>query len=336
MASLTLFELKKRNNIEIFLNKIYTGQPFQLTPEKQTELDRENVILKKTQELIDSLNKITKSSSFSEDKNILTKKACISFLLLETVDGLQIPSGALQKTWEFGSKTSSMVYAKETKHRKQLASSLRLATVFGLKPVSISIKTVSGKTFSYEGVTSVVSPESIAGRLPKADFHFLGKDNAVLFKVSHKDGRKPKDFRQWSGIKDFCDHAEIKRFGQDLKSFLETQQTCVDTKIFPPTFSVAREIVDPNLKKLAIFGNESDSADFLFQGECFFTKVGDFHFEVSSNIILHKEDDLGLLPEGYQPVVLARRGDLKRGAFGIKACRSFIYPKAGRKIHKLI
>jgi len=332
MASLTIHELRKRNNLDVLLKKIQTSQHFELTKEKQTELGKENVVVKPNPDLIERLTK----ASLNPDVSIYEILGCHvhnKCLLLETETGT-ITSGALQKTWEFGSKTPEMVYSKETKEQKNIQAALRKTTVFGLKPVTLLVKTTTNNLYRYKDVFSLRMPTATKGELGKADFEFLDKDGNVLFRVSHKDGRRPRHFRQWSGLRDFKDHPEVKQFGIDLKQFLTKDNPGLPIGVFPTRLSVGKEIKDEELKKLAIFGNKE--VDFLIQGECGFIKSNDFEFIMSAPLILAAQESLDALPEGYQPVFLARRGDLKRGAFGIKGCRGMIYPRSGRKFHNFL
>lgn len=315
MAGLTLCELKKRNNHELFLDKIKTGQKFELTNKKKAELKLERVSIDKALlpnlEVLDSTNPIIKNKK----------------LLLRTPEGMPISSGALKKTKEFGGMTPEMIYQKEIKQQKSIEVLLKKITVFGLKPITLRLKTSLGNIYKFEQVFSIKASEVIGGQHKKTDFEFINKDGTTVFSISHKYGNKAKHFRQWSGLRDFHGHTEVAAFGKDLKDYM-TQNA---HEIFPPMFSVGREIKDPNLKKLAIFGN--NEVDFMVQGECIFTKLGDFEFQLEASLVLARNESLETLPETHKPILLARRGDLKRGAFGIKGCRGMIYPQAGRKIH---
>lgn len=333
MASLTISELRKRNNFGILLKKIQGQQALELIKEKQVQLGREAVLIKQSETLIAGLEKLSQDPDDSVVLGELVKNKC---LMLETVDGEHITSGALQKTWEFGSKTSEMVYEKESREQKNIQKVLRNLSVFGLKPVTLVVTTLGGRTYTYENIVGVQNANKVnVGNFKKADFEFVDVNCNVIFNASHKYGKRPRHFRQWSGLKNFHEHPEVKQFGEDLKVALENEVIeTLKTKVFPQTLSFGREIQDPNLKKLAIFGNE---VDFLIQGRCeFIPTETPSVFELKASMILSKEDDISFLPDSYQPIILARRGDLRRGTFGIKGCRGMVYPKRGRAIHRLI
>lgn len=337
MASLTISELRKRNNFEIFLKKISTRQPLELIKEKQEQLGVETVVIKSTPELSALLEKLVENPEIQLDDNIenVIKNRC---LLLESEAGHILTSGALQKTWEFGSRTSAMVYEKESREQKNIQKNLKTMTVFGLRPISLTLVSLGGKTFRFDNVVTVRNANKAnKGIFSKADFEFVDAEGNLIFNASHKFGKRPRHFRQWSGLKNFHDHPEVKQFGEDLKLAIEKDLTdTLAAKVFPKTLSYARAITDDTLKKMAIFGEGDEQVDFLIQGRCEFVQLDTFSFQMKAPIILAPDDDLNLLPEGYHPVILARRGDLKRGTFGIKGCRGMIYPKKGRAIHRFI
>lgn len=327
MTGLTLHQLSKRNNYEIFLNKIKNGSSFELTAKKQKEFGINSVVILATEELIFALEKMIK-----EPQKIchLAKFVKNKTLFLQTTSGIKITSGALEKTSEFGGKTTEIVYNKEEKHHKNIQTALKKITVFGLRPITLHVRCTSGQRFEYKSIYSVTIPE-FKGEKGKVDFIFLDKDRNKSFSVSHKDGKKAKHFRQWSGIKSFYFHKEIFDFGEDLKKYIENNKENISkTKII--TFG--RDIIDENLKKMAIFGN--DEVDFLIQGNCEFIKLSDIEFELVAPLIIHKSESISLLPEEYQPILIGILGNTWRNAFGIKGCRGMIYPKSGRKIHKYI
>jgi len=336
MASLTISELRKRNNFEILLKKIQEGQPLELIKEKQVQLGVEAVIIKESPELISGLQQLAEDPEDCLETVFgdLVKNKC---LLLETTIGTHITSGALQKTWEFGSLTSAMVYEKENREQKNIQKNLKQLTVFGLKPITLVIRSLGGHTYTFENVAAVKNANKMTkGCFGKADFDFVDLDGNVIFNASHKFGKRPRHFRQWSGLKNFHEHPEVKQFGEDLKVAIEKELVeTLKTKVFPKTLSFARAIQDNNLKKQAIFGE--NEVNFVIQGRCEFVPTDmPFRFELKAGMILSPDDDLNLLADGYHPVILARRGDLKRGAFGIKGCRGMIYPKKGRAIHRFI
>jgi hypothetical protein len=73
------------------------------------------------------------------------------------------------------------------------------------------------KVYTAFNIVNVKETEKHKGNYVKSDFEFVDLDNNSIVWFSHKDGNKSSSFRQWSGIKDFENHEEIKKFAIDLK-----------------------------------------------------------------------------------------------------------------------
>lgn len=331
MAQLTVTELRKRDNFRKLLHKIRAGEPLMLIKKKQEEFQRESIVVTPEPYLLHGLAQLVENPEL-EPSSIIPELTAGNVLLLP-IGQLTIPSGALQKTWEFGSKTSEMVYEKEGREHRHLKQSLQRLTVFGMKPIRLTIKTSTDKTFVYENVLSVQTPSKIKGMSGKVDFEFIDSSGRVVARVSHKAGSKARHFRQWSGIREFKEHPEVLKFGEDLHEYMKSSHP--ESSVFPTSLCLARRIQDETLKKQAIYGD--GNVDFLIQGKCDFQQMEN-RFEVclTANLILSKDESVDILPESYEPVLIVRRGDLQRGSFGIKGCRGVIYPAHGRKIHAFI
>lgn len=332
MAQLTVTELRKRDNFRKLLNKIRAGEPLMLTRKKQEELRCESVVVTPEPYLLVGLSKLVDDPEL-EPSAVIPELTAGNVLLLP-IGAETIPSGALQKTWEFGSKTTEMVYEKEGREHRHLKESLKRLTVFGMKPIRLTIKTSTDKTFVYDNVLSVQTASRVNGISQKADFEFINSRGVVVARVSHKFGTRARDFRQWSGIKEFWGHPEVEEFGKDLNAYIKESHP--DANVFPSALCLARHIQDDDLKRQAIYGQGPSAVDFLIQGRCEFKQTDKFEACLTAPLILSKNESVDILPESYQPVILVRRGDLQRGSFGIKGCRGVIYPAHGRKIHAYI
>lgn len=330
MAQLTVTELRKRDNFQKLLTKIRNGDPFPLTQKKQSELKIDSVVITPEPYLLYGLTKLSENPEL-DPGTIIPELTNRNVLLLPIANGNVIPSGALQKTLEFGSKPTEMVYEKEGREHRHLKESLRKLTIYGVRPIRLIIKTSTNRTYTYENVHAVQTAQKINGLPPKADFEFTDKHGNVLVRVSHKHGAKASHFRQWSGIKEFRDHPEVQKFGEDLRAYMAEHYH--DVAVFPNALCLARRIQDEKLKKQAIYGS---NVDFLIQGRCEFKQTNTFEYQLTANLILSREESVDILPDDYDPVILVRRGDLQRGSYGIKGCRGVIYPANGRKIHAYI
>jgi hypothetical protein len=331
MAGLTLHELKKRNNLEIFLAKAFEGKSFEVVFDKRNTTKKDFVRLDTSSPAFEVLKKYSENPSVENTETLKILVGKKHLLKIKTTDGIEIPVGYLLKSAEFGGKASATVYGKEIWHHKVLQKRLSQATVYGIRPITLHIKTSAGKIYTYNNVTTT----KLIGSQTKADFEFFDKSGNSLFTVSHKDGNSPREFLQWSGTKQFKDHPEILQFGKDIKNYLLQTYGLSSEDEFPNRLSIGRKIEDENLKKEAIFGN--GEVDFFIQGLCEFTLVDKFEFLLTSkNPILHKTEETRFLPAGYEPVLLAKRSDHQRCSYYIKRCRGMIYPNGGRLFHVFI
>jgi len=164
---------------------------------------------------------------------------------------------------------------------------------------------------------------------PKSDFHLLdAKGNQVVW-VSHKDGTRPSDFQQWSGIsqskeREIHDHADTQKFIQDVKKLVGSA--------IPRETTLSRVIKNQRLANLAVYGNKFgdtfgiQNVTILLQGSIKLTKRKD-HYELESN---HTAVNGDIMANGYEPALMAMyKGD--RSNFGVKGARFAIQPKASRK-----
>lgn len=332
MAQLNVTELRKRNNFRILLKKVREGTPLTLTKRKQEELQRESVVITPEPYLLYGLSRLAEDPDL--DPSTIIPELTSGNMLLLPFEDTTIPSGALQKTFEFGSKSTEMVYEKEGREHRHLEASLKKLTVFGMKPIKLTIKTSTDRTFVYENVLSVQVAQKIKGVSGKSDFEFVNSSGQVIAKISHKSGTQARDFRQWSGVREFQTHPEVLKFGADIRQYMEINHP--STSVFPTALCLAKRIQDETLRRQAIYGQGEGSVDFLVQGRCEFRQTASFEVCLTANLILSKDEPVDILPESYEPVLIARRGDLQRGSFGIKGCRGVIYPAKGRKIHAYI
>lgn len=323
MASLTIKELRKRNNFSKFLTRIQNGIEFSLISSKKEEMKKESVVITPEASLLEGLQQAVLNPEV--DLSLVLPKYSFNNILLLPVDNALIPSGYLQKTIDFGGQSTEQVYQQEGKEHYNLNAALRKLTIFGVAPINLIIKTSNNQVFSFENVIKVQPAKKINGNAGKTDFEFLDKQDNVILRVSHKHGSRARHFRQWSGVKEFSDHPEVVQFGVDVKAQVG------EANLFPTALSIGRDILDEELKKKAIFG---DDVDFLIQGSCVFQRTDEaFTYILNANLILGRNEPIDILPKDYHPILLARRGDLSRNSWGIKACRGVIYPAAGRHIH---
>ena len=150
----------------------------------------------------------------------------------------------------------------------------------------------------------------------KADFVGVNSKGKPVIFISHKDGRGPKDFQQYSGLSSraggsIYDHPEVQEFRKDIAK--------KETSDFYST-AYYRDIEDTRLKQRAVFGkdygpggqNENNIGIFA-QGKPILTKTSTGCITVSFQTKIVDSTQLSQLErEGYTPTLGARRGEAYR------------------------
>ena len=169
----------------------------------------------------------------------------------------------------------------------------------------------------------------------KSDFHFIDKDGNQCLWISHKAGRHPTDFQQWSGMSDRVErtiytHNEVQAFIKDLYKLYPNN-------IMPNRESVMKPITDPKLKKMAVYGsgytgspnNEGiNNVCYVLQGNVELKPIPS-QPNVYTVEAFHKYENGDNITGDYVPVIGAvYKGD--RPNFGIDGLRAGIYPIKSR------
>lgn len=213
---------------------------------------------------------------------------------------LKVKNTFLAKCHDFGGRPTGYYLKKENLVLKSLQRQLkRLGEV---------------ELYGYKGIVDVQSTEG----QPKSDFHFLNKDGEPVIFVSHKAGKTPGSFQQYSGVDALTDHPESLNFIEDMMS----------CKFFEGAVALRRKIKCDDLKRASVYGEDFDkefgynNVNLLVQGNI---KIKDGELEA------HKIDLNPEIPSGeYEPFFYAtyRKG---RNDKGVKDCRLGIYTKEFRK-----
>jgi hypothetical protein len=307
VAKLSLKELSKRNNFYVFAKRIAIGQGFYVINNDKLVVLHPNIL----ENIIDiqDLNKYKINNS----------------IVLPTIDGEVIKLSSLYKDSEFANRTQNSTARQD-------------AEIFNLSLMMDTIKEQTEKDYvTIKIINNVYHVKSIKvlGDKSKADFCFMDLDNKRVGFVSHKYGTSPKDFQQWSGTSKrfqnlIADHPETISFISDLKNLFK--DGC------PRASTVARKIIDPELKKVAVFGNEfglkfsKDNVEAVMQGELALEPSGE-GFLLSGSHYTIPNGELPLY--GYDPVFMAvHKKD--RADHWIPNCRVTINPIGSRKIKQFI
>lgn len=305
MANLSAKEIRKYDyRPEVFIKKIKTGSPFEITGGKKVTL-----IAPKNYE------KILRSGNANQ----------LNELRFAAKNGSAYKLSDFVKTPEFGGKGEGASTAKEDAALMSLQDQIKAAKKKeGSATINIRIGTK---------VYKVADAASTPGT-PKSDFHLLDNNGQEIAWISHKDGSEPKDFQQWGGMtesgeREIYNHPETQKFIKDMQKLYPDG--------LPPATTVARKIKSSKLKNMAVYGNEyggeysRQNVTLMLQGSVKLTKSGTSYSITATHTHLNGEDMTG----GYEPVFMAiYKGD--RSNFGLKGTRVGISPLASRKIKGMV
>lgn len=306
-AALSPAELRKYDwRSDVLIRKIKEKEPVQLVNNRMVIFDMPE----------DGENKI---------RNADGKE--LSGLRFKGNDGGEYKLSDILKNKDFGGKGAGSGTAKEDVALKSLIAQIDEAkSTVGKSTIPIKI----GARF-YDVYSAASTPGT-----PKSDFHLIDIDGKEIVWISHKDGKTPKDFQQWGGLSEKKEpiinrHKESQGFINDIK----TKE--YPNNDFPRATTLAREIEDPKLKNMSIYGNDfgkqfgRQNVTLLLQGNIKLVQAGDHFILESFHTHLNGER---MSPE-FEPVFLAiYKGD--RSDFGIKGVRVVIAPRASRKITRYI
>ena len=306
MASLSMKELSKRNNFNIFTKRISIGQGFYV-------VGMDELILLDTS-ILDQIDDL-EGLRYYEEKNSV---------LLPTKNGNKIKLTSLYKDSEFSNRTQNTTIKQDLE-------------VYSLSHKLEEIKKNTGKPYVdvrvsetiYRVVTVISSPFGY-----KSDFHFMDVNGKDVLHISHKYGNSPRDFQQWSGTS--------KRFQERIFNHPETISFIAALQDIgnelPKASTIARRIKDDILKQLAIYGTDFGSefglnnVEAVLQGNLSLKNIGDCYMLIASHHGLRNP----IVPsQNYEPMFIAvHKKD--RSDHGIKNARITINPLGGRNIKQFI
>jgi len=307
MATLNPSELAKRNNFNIFLTRIRTGQDFTLS-----EANGQKVKLDKS--ILTNLSSVNQFDRFKSGRSIM----------LPTTTGQYINITQIYKDSEFSGRTQATTAQEDA---QIIRVNQQLTAIFD-KIGSEIIPLKVGNTTYQVGLC-----ESTPGT-PKCDFHFRGVGGYVGH-VSHKAGDGARAFQQWAGT---SQRSEPLIFAHpETQAFISTLQDMFPNGI-PSATTVGRRIQDEILKKMAVYGSGyggvkgENNVDVTMQGVLSVQNRGRYYELTCSG---HKLNNGDRISGSYEPVFLAvYKGD--RSDHGIKGARVIIQPVGGRNIQRYV
>jgi|GEM_PF-6944544 len=331
MATLSINELRKRDNFVKFRTKIVNKEDFCMPGDGTCY----KIGYKKTTEH----NKFIKSLFGSSSGGTLAKLE----KWYANAKGFPAYYGSKQisVTWSNIHKDSSFGGRQTTGTEKEDIQLARLIKLINeakdeIGEDSISIKF---KTKTWRGIAGA---ESTPGT-PKSDFHLTDVDgNAKVF-ISHKDGKGVKAFGQWGGItkqadgKNPADRGVISE-DKEVLDFVEAIKARFPVgSQFPKGVTLARKIKSRNLKNRAVYGpsyksgakGSIDNCDMLLQGTIDLKRVGNTKtFVISADGSEHLNGDA--MTGQAAPTLMVMFKGVNRKDFGIIGARFSIYPLGGR------
>ena len=306
MANLSIKELSKRNNFNIFTKRIAIGQGFYLVGVDELVLLDPSILSQ-----IDDLNGL----KYYETKNSI---------LLPTKNGNMVKLTNLYKDSEFSNRTQNTTVKQDLE-------------IFSLSNQLEEIKKRTNRRYAKIRVNNTVCDVVSVATSPfgyKSDFHFVDIKGTGVFHISHKHGNSPRDFQQWSGTS--------KRFQEKIFNHPEMQEfiktiTSIGNEL-PKATTMARRIKDSTLKQMAVYGIDFgqpfglNNVSAVFQGKLSFKNIGDCYMLTGSHNVINNDS---VPSDNYEPVFLAvHKKD--RSDHGIKNARITISPIGGRTIKQFI
>lgn len=297
LAPAELFKYQWR--VDIFLKKYENREPFELT-------NGQTVTFVPDQTIVKALK--------TENRSILQSTKLI------TTDSQQVALSEIKKTSEFGGKDSRFGVRLEDAEIASLNKQLD-ALRSQIKAPTIPIR-YNNKVYQVYDVVSTIGT-------PKSDFHFRDIDGRDVLWISHKAGKSPKDFQQWSGMTEAVirAHPEVNRFIKKVQDLFPKGITRATT--------VARAIKDSRLMNHSVYGIMYGSTpginnvNYCIQGAAQIVPAKNDSFTLIGSTMTHKNGDP--IYDGYAPTLMAMyKGD--RNGFGVKGARFAIQPRDSRSV----
>ena len=163
--------------------------------------------------------------------------------------------------------------------------------------------------------------------IPKSDFHFVNMDGIPITWISHKDGKYPYDFQQWSGVseKGIVDNPETQRFIKEINQKYPEG--------IPTATTIAKKINTTVIKNRSVYGRDFGkqygihNVNIVIQGDVNFQKNGT-NYTIMANKVHYNGE---IISGGYEPTYMCTyKGD--RDQMGVKGARFSISPIRARRV----
>jgi hypothetical protein len=302
---LKFYDLQKYGGprLKKIADKIKKGEPFDMT-------NGEKIVLLFDKPEYESLF----ANASIESLKSLSKSNINSFPFFKDKNDKTYSIGNLLKTGDFGGKGGGSGTRVEDIALEDVNKKFQ-----ELGPINVKL---SENGEIYKNITNAVT---VSGT-PKADFTFNTEEGPVIF-ISHKDGKGPKDFQQYSGFQGLLEYSEVKSFVEDVRT-----KTGGELKSGE---SFRRKIENKEIKLKSVYGLDQNVGNYN-KNNCQVILQGliSFKLDESDNAYLVEANHKVLNPnppEGdYEPYMYVTfRSD--RNNEGVKNARFGIYTEAYKR-----
>lgn len=307
MASLSIPQLTKLSRydyrVDNLINKILNKELHEL-------VDGRKVILHRDPKVIHVLR--------NRDWDAFKQLYDNSFLTSDKTELIRITQ--LKKTEEYGGEAPDKRLQAETLALNVLDKKIK--KLGGRTGITIFI---NGKR--YDNIVQCVKTPGT----PKSDFHLNDIEGKTVIWISHKDGTRPQQVQQWSGMteEEIVSHREVQQFVESVKAMMQKRQL----KTFPNKQTWARSIRDIMLKNQAAYGIDygdwygTNNVNVIIQGDIDLTPYRDGYKITGPHAFYNGEPLTG----EYEPTLMVRYAS-DRVNFRIQGARFSISSKQARKV----
>ena len=297
MATLSIAELRKRNNFTIFRDRIKTNGKFTISEGNGQKIQI-------TQKFAYEFNTLQDLERYKDNRGTILLPTGVTGSGVVRLSQLYKDSAFVTRTQNTNAKEDLQIRSV----REQLE---KIKEKIGSDFIKLKI----GNN-TYE-VTDV---ESTPGT-PKSDMNFIGKNDVRLGFCSLKDGATASAIQQWGGAS--VSREPLIAAHPEVVAFVKTAREISDQKlrmqgIYGSGYGGSLGV---------------NNVDVLLQGTVKINAINFTEYKITGSAMTHSNGST--LPPEYQPVLMAiYKGD--RSDYGIKNARINLYSKSGRTKRQMI
>ena len=312
MATLSIAELRKRNNFTIFRDRIKTNGKFTINEGNGQKIQI-------TQKFAYEFNTLQDLERYKDNRGTILLPTGVTGSGVVRLSQLYKDSAFVTRTQNTNAKEDLQIRSV----REQLE---KIKEKIG----SDFIKLKVGNN-TYE-VTEV---ESTPGT-PKSDMNFIGRNGVRLGFCSLKSGVTAASIQQWGGTS--VSREPTIAADPEVQAFVKTAKEMFPTEI-PQGTTIARKISNQKLRMQAIYGSSYggsfgiNNVDVVLQGTVRINAISPTEYKITGSAMTHNNGST--LPSEYEPVLMAiYKGE--RNNYGIKNARLVISAIGGRTNKQMV